>query len=230
MWPFSAKQHLLELFKGFTDYHSHLLPGVDDGVKTLDETLRILDRYDALGVKEVWLTPHIMEDIPNTPQGLRTRFGELCAAYKGTVKLHLAAEHMLDNLFDQRLAANDVLPLGEDGRQLLVETSYFNPPIDFHDTLLRIQSKGYTPVLAHPERYQYMSFGDYDRLKSMGIKFQLNLFSLFGFYGSYAQQKARQLLNKGHYNLCGTDLHSEAHLYTANKFKLTESETEKLPL
>lgn len=115
-------------FHGFTDWHSHILPGVDDGVQTMEEALEILAKYDELGVKEVWLTPHIMEDIPNTTQHLKERFAELRAAYKGNVILHLAAENMLDNLFEERLEKDDLLSIGEKGDHLLVETSYFNPP------------------------------------------------------------------------------------------------------
>lgn len=114
---------------GFTDYHSHILPGVDDGVQTMDESLEILRLYEEQGIKSVWLTPHIMEDIPNTTAHLRDRFAELQAAYTGGVQLHLAAENMLDNLFEERLGKNDLLPLGENGDHLLVETSYFSPPM-----------------------------------------------------------------------------------------------------
>ena len=82
---------------GAADHHSHILPGVDDGVETMDEALRILATYEAMGIKELWLTPHIMEDIPNTPEKLKARFAQLQAAYKGNIALHLAAEYMIDN-------------------------------------------------------------------------------------------------------------------------------------
>ena len=94
MWPFRKKQTLGEsgFFRGFTDWHCHILPGVDDGVQTMEEALQILAEYERLGVKEVWLTPHIMEDIPNTTEKLRDRFTELRTAYQGSVMLHLASE------------------------------------------------------------------------------------------------------------------------------------------
>ncbi|MDE7335811.1 MAG: capsular biosynthesis protein, partial [Muribaculaceae bacterium] len=95
---------------GLTDWHSHILPGVDDGVETLEESLEILAGYEELGIRQVWLTPHIMEDLPNTPAKLRARFEQLCQAYSGPLKLHLAAENMIDNLFLQRLEADDLLP------------------------------------------------------------------------------------------------------------------------
>ena len=193
---------------GFTDHHSHILFGVDDGVKTLEKSLAVLQRYEELGIVEVWCTPHIMEDIPNTPAGLRARFAELCAAYQGPVKLHLAAENMMDQLFEERLEANDLLPLGETGNHLLVETSYFTPPMGMKDILRRIKAKGYFPVLAHPERYVYMDKDDYRELKGMEILFQVNLSSLAGGYGPEAEDKSHWLLKKGFYDLAGSDLHS----------------------
>ncbi len=209
MWPFKKRVSLKDSgsFKGFTDWHSHILPGVDDGVKTMEESLEILHIYEELGIETLWLTPHIMEDIPNTPAQLKARFAELQKAYSGPVKLHLAAENMLDNLFEERLENNELLPLGENGDHLLVETSYFNPPMGMKNMLLGIKAKGYYPVLAHPERYVYMSDSDYRELKDMGVKFQLNLFSLFGFYGETAQKKSKAMQKKGMYDYAGTDLH-----------------------
>ena len=172
MWPFRKKQTLKEsgFFRGFTDWHCHILPDVDDGVQTMDEALQILGEYERLGVKEVWLTPHIMEDMPNTTQHLRARFVELQSAYQGNIALNLASENMLDNLFEERLNKNDLLPIGKAGKHLLVETSYFNPPMDLQNILLRIKAKGYYPILAHPERYLYMNESDYQQLKSINVQ------------------------------------------------------------
>ena len=97
---FFNKKHTIAasgILQGAADHHSHILPGVDDGVETMNEALRILATYETLGIKELWLTPHIMEDIPNTPQKLKARFDELKAAYTGDIQLHLAAEYMIDN-------------------------------------------------------------------------------------------------------------------------------------
>ena len=222
MWPFRKKQtlELSGFFRGFTDWHCHILPGVDDGVQSMDEALQILAEYERLGVKEVWLTPHIMEDIPNTTEKLKLRFVELKTTYQGSVKLHLASENMLDNLFEERLEKNDLLPIGHDGKHLLVETSYFNPPIGLNNILLRIKAKGYYPVLAHPERYLYMNENDYQRLSSMGIEFQLNQFSLFDLYGKEVQKRAKTLQKQGMYNYIGTDLHRIITLQNALRIKL----------
>ena len=105
MWLFSDKVLVREsgLLDGFCDCHCHLLPGVDDGVRERDETMQILEVWASLGVKEVWLTPHIMEDIPNEPEELRKRFETLTGTSTGTIELHLAAEHMMDGPFSKRL-------------------------------------------------------------------------------------------------------------------------------
>ncbi len=209
MWPFRKCISLKDsgIFKGGTDWHSHILPGVDDGVQTMEEALEILRLYEELGVKSVWLTPHIMEDMPNTTVHLRERFSELQAAYIGSVELHLAAENMLDNLFEERLEKNDLLPLGENSDHLLVETSYFSPPMNLYGILGRIKAKGYYPVLAHPERYVYMGESDYQRLKGMGVKFQLNLPSIAGMYGDRIKKKAMSLLSEKTISYIGTDIH-----------------------
>jgi hypothetical protein len=200
------------LLKGITDHHSHILPGVDDGVKTMDESLTILYLMESRGIRKVWLTPHVMEDIPNTTLALKEKFEKLQTAYFGTIELNLAAEYMMDNLFAERLETNDLLPLCEGGYQhLLVETSCFNSPMNLSSILKRIQTKGYRPLLAHPERYLYMDKSDYRALKQEQIAFQLNLPSLTGMYGSHAQKKAASLLKAGMYDLTGTDMHSSEH-------------------
>lgn len=196
------------LLTNFTDHHSHILPGVDDGVKKMETSLKVLERYEQLGIVEVWCTPHVMEDIPNTTAGLQARFAELCEAYQGPIKLHLAAEYMMDELFEERLEQGDLLKLGDEGNQVLVETSYFTPPMDMDAILRRIKQKGIYPMLAHPERYVYMNKERYKELKNNGIRFQLNLSSVAGAYGSEAKDKALWLLKQNFYNIAGSDLHS----------------------
>lgn len=210
MWLLSNKVLVKEsgLLEGFCDYHCHLLPGVDDGVQELAETLDILRLWETVGVREVWLTPHMMEDIPNTTNTLRERFEELGQAYEGSITVRLAAENMLDNLFAERFATGDVLTLGMGEKTLLVETSYYNPPINMNQVIANIKAKGYTPLLAHPERYQYMGMDDYVGWKREGVLLQLNIPSLIGAYGPMVQKKARLLLENGLYDCAGTDTHS----------------------
>lgn len=217
MWPFSSKKNLEEsgLLQGFAECHCHLLPGVDDGVKTLDESLQLLAAYESAGIKSVWLTPHIMEDMPNSTADLRSRFEQLRAAYSGPIELKLASENMLDNIFEERLLEKDFLPLGSLNDHLLVETSFFTPPADLDDKLRRVKEAGYFPLLAHPERYMYMEFSDLENLYSQGIRLQLNLYSLFGMYGPEAEHKAKKMLKKGMYSAVGTDTHRLRQLHFA---------------
>ena len=209
MWPFKSIDSLRksDIFSGFTDWHSHILPGVDDGIKTLEDSLKVLNQYEELGFKRVWLTPHIMEDYPNTPEALREKFENLKKAWTGDVELSLASENMLDTLFEERLSKNEVLPIGEDGRHLLVETSYYTPPMEMDELLESIKKKGYFPVLAHPERYRYMDSDDYWRYRESGILFQMNIVSLVGGYGETAHKKAEWLVANDMIDLLGSDLH-----------------------
>ena len=210
MWLFHKTTVLSRsgLLKGMVDCHSHLLPGVDDGVQSMEESLQILREMEQQGIRRVWLTPHIMEDIPNETLALQRKFRELLQQYRGAVELKLAAEYMLDNLFEERLEKEDLLLLEEGKRFLLVETSYFNPPMDLLSVLQRIQKKGYYPLLAHPERYEYMQKRDYQALKEVHVSFQLNLPSLAGMYGKHVQEKAEALLKAGMYDRTGCDIHA----------------------
>lgn len=281
MWPFNKKRAIAAsgILQGAVDHHSHILPGVDDGVETMEEALRILSRYEKIGIKSVWLTPHIMEDVSNTPEKLIARFEKLKAAYKGSIELNLAAEYMIDNNLHKLLQnncnaaaesvkqdknspsyrrgtsnaqciaegvkdnsnspsskreypqgegvkENPLLPIGNKGNHLLVETSYYNPPMRFKETLRQIKSLGYHPLLAHPERYMYMDNDEYRRLREEGIKFQLNIVSLSGGYGRAVKKKAEWLLENRLYSVCGSDLHSEDAIEYIKECKLNNRQIE----
>lgn len=191
--------------RGRTDRHTHILFGVDDGIRKLEDSLAVLRYEESLGVTDVWCTPHVMEDVPNTTAALKTRFEELVAAYSGPIRLHLAAEYMLDTVFEKRLEARDLLTM-EDST-VLVETSTLTPPVNLFEIFRQMQSAGYRPLLAHPERYRYLKEKDYEELRKLGIHFQLNLPSLVRFYGDTAYNKAIWLLENGFYTEVGSDCH-----------------------
>lgn len=191
--------------QGKTDRHTHILFGVDDGIRKLEDSLAVLRYEESLGVTDVWCTPHVMEDVPNTTAALKARFEELVAAYDGPIRLHLAAEYMLDTVFEERLKARDLLTMEDD--TVLVETSTWTPPVNLFDVLREIQSAGYRPLLAHPERYRYLKEKNYEELRMLGIHFQLNLPSLVRFYGDTAYNKAIWLLEQGFYSEIGSDCH-----------------------
>lgn len=253
MWPFSKKRTIADsgILAWATDHHSHILPGVDDGVESMDEALRILASFEAKGVKELWLTPHIMEDIPNTPARLKARFQELTAAYNGNISLHLAAEYMIDSHLRKLLDTiakskrapmsqagdtqahegnSSLLPIGSKGNHLLVETSYYNPPMRLHETLRQIKSLGYHPLLAHPERYMYMDNNEYTELHNEGVKFQLNLPSICGAYGNTVKKRAQWLLKKGLYDVFGSDTHCEEGVEYLLGSRLNKTHTQLIRL
>ncbi len=204
---FNRRKSILEsgLLKGAVDNHSHILYGLDDGVKTQEDSLAILRFLEEQGVSEVWFTPHVMEDVPNTTEGIRARFAELKAVYQGGLSFHLAAEYMIDTLFEERLANRDLLTHGDD--TVLVETSAVAPPINLWEVLESMRKAGYRPLIAHPERYRYMEKADYKRLYEMGCLLQMNLPSIVGFYGESARERALDLLDKGWYRMVGSDCH-----------------------
>ncbi len=206
---FSRKRSLLlsDFFKGLSDFHSHILPSVDDGVRGVNNALQILAEYEHLGVKRVVFTPHVMEAFSkNNTEYLRSEFEKFNSLYNGNIEISLAAEYMLDNLFDEHLQSNNMLTLRD--KYLLVETSYMFPPMNFEQTLKRISAKGYYVVLAHPERYGYMHVSELKQLKDNGVLFQLNILSLSGYYGGSVKDRAIYLLENGMYNLIGSDIHN----------------------
>ena len=219
---FNRRMSILDsgLLKGAVDQHSHILYGLDDGVKTQEDSLAILRFLEEQGVSEVWFTPHVMEDVPNTTEAIRARFEELKAVYGGGLQLHLAAEYMIDTLFEERLSNRDLLEHGDE--VVLVETSAIAPPINLWVVLDKMLKSGYRPLIAHPERYRYMDRDDYRELHNMGCLLQLNLPSIVGFYGESARQRAQYLLDKGWYRMFGSDCHRMKAIqaqYTAKELK-----------
>ena len=232
MWPFKKSVVNLKqsgFFNGLTDWHSHVLPGVDDGIKTFEDSLKVLDLYEEIGLKKLWLTPHIMEDYPNETSFLKEVYEELKSKWKGNMEICLASENMLDTLFEQRLEKNDLLPIGDEGRHLLIETSYYTPPYGMDDMMDKAISSGYFLILAHPERYRYMEKDDYKRLRDKGILFQLNYLSLFGGYGEAAQKKAEWMIANDMVEILGSDVHNyNAIINHIENSKIQKNKIDKL--
>jgi tyrosine-protein phosphatase YwqE len=219
------------LLRGMTDIHSHFLYGVDDGMQTEEESLAALNYFEQQGVRRIYFTPHVMESFPaNDSVSLKQHFEKLTAKYTGNINLKLSAEYMLDNRFESHLDNEENKPLSIADAYLLVETSYTNPPINFYDIIKKIRKKGYSVILAHPERYLYMDARDYKKLKADGfIFFQLNLLSPTGYYGKQVQEKAEYLLNNDFYTFTGTDIHNlESHKQAFNHKALTAKLTNKI--
>jgi len=203
------------LLRGATDVHCHLLPGVDDGARNFTESLEALRRLYELGVERLYLTPHVMSDVhKNTRSYLLDAFEVFVSrfenfAYRKIPKLKLAAEYMLEPAFEKR-CKEGLLTFAD--AHVLVETSYITPPVGLTSILERLLEKGYSPVLAHPERYRYMDGEEFFGLKNLGVKFQLNMLSLAGAYGKDVRVKSGRMLRKDMYDFAGSDFHHlEAH-------------------
>lgn len=202
------KKKLLDskLLEGATDVHCHILPGVDDGIQTLEHSLEVLKYYEEMGYKRIVCTPHVMAEWnKNNTAFLTEQFNAFKSKTPKSIELRLAAEYMLDARFLDHLKEETLLSY--DGKHVLVETSYLAPSPIMGTQLYELRLAGYEPILAHPERYVYMRQAQYDKLKKEGVKFQLNLLSLMGAYGSGAKEKAEKLLRMGYYDFVGTDTH-----------------------
>lgn len=213
-------------FEGFIDWHSHILPGVDDGIKTAEEALDALDYFSRSGIKKVVFTPHVMHSLPNDRESLLRSFHAFRKQYDGDVALSLGAEYMLDSGFERQFE-NELLYL--DGNKVLVETSYLSAPKNLYEQLFQISVNGNIPVIAHPERYLYMRFPDYYQLKNKDYLLQLNLLSLTGYYGPQVMKNAIYLLEQGMYDMIGTDLHQlETFRKCIDALRISKKQSEAL--
>ncbi len=194
------------------DMHSHLLPGVDDGVKDSDQTLACLQQMVSWGIQRIITTPHVSRDwFPNSSTLLREGQAQLQALADANdlpIQIDVAAEYMLDEFFPDLLKDNDLLTFGAE-RYLLIETGWAAAPQHLEDLLFRIQTRGYVPVLAHPERYTYYHADEesLSQLRNVGCLFQLNWLSLTGRYGSKVRTQAHRLLKNNWVDFVGSDLH-----------------------
>lgn len=212
------KISLTELFPvDFVDIHSHLLPGIDDGAKDLNHSIALIKKMRSYGIKNFITTPHVLGDVyPNSSSIIKEKLAEVKAELLKQnitdVSISAAAEYMMDEQFSKLLENNDILTLKDNF--ILVEMSYFNAPFNLYEILFEIQLKGYKPVLAHPERYNFFhnNFENYYKLKKAGCLFQLNLLSLTPQYGKNVQKVSAKLLNENMYDFVGTDTHHNNHL------------------
>lgn len=214
---FKTKPLLKDLIpENHIDIHSHLLPGIDDGAKTFEDTLRLTKALQKIGISEFITTPHIIQYIWDNTQEqiLESKATTVLELKKNniTVPFNAAAEYLMDDQFVKLFESHNLLTLKDN--YVLVEMSYINPPIQLYAILFDLQVAGYIPVLAHPERYLFYqkNFNEYYKLKRAGCLFQLNLLSVVGYYGAEITTIAEQLLQKGMYDYVGSDVHHDSHL------------------
>ena len=216
---FSKKRIPLTDFftNSFVDIHSHLLPGIDDGAKDIDTSIALILKMASYGIKNFITTPHVLGNVyPNSTAVIKEKLAvvqkELEKREIKGISIQAAAEYMLDEEFSALLEQKDILVLKDN--YILVEMSYFSAPINLYELLFKIQLKGYKPVLAHPERYNFYhsDFKSYYKLKQAGCLFQLNLLSLTDQYGKGVQKISKKLLKENLYDFVGTDTHHQNHL------------------
>ncbi|BAF72508.1 tyrosine-protein phosphatase [Sulfurovum sp. NBC37-1] len=195
------------------DLHSHLIPGIDDGSHSMDESLSLIKGLSALGYKKLITTPHIMSDAyKNGAENINAGLKELQEAVKKKeipVEIEAAAEYYLDDMFYEELKKPEVMSIR--GKYLLFESSYFSKPMQMEEMVFAVGTAGYLPILAHPERYRYIKDPDkeYRRLKELGVLFQVNLNSFGGHYGKNAKALAHFLSEKGMIDFLGSDTHHQ---------------------
>lgn len=199
-----------------TDVHSHLLPGLDDGVQDFTQALDIIRHFHSLGYRRLITTPHVMSDTyRNTSEGILSRLQELQHVLKQAqidVTVEAAAEYYLDEAV-YRMLTDDVPMLTFGQRHLLFETNFLTEPFNLREFIFLANTKGYKPVLAHPERYLYLQndLGKAEDLLDRGVLFQVNISSLTGYYSRPAQLAAQKLIDRGWVHLLGSDCHHQQH-------------------
>lgn len=208
MFFFKRKQSNLDFSSVQIDMHSHLIPGVDDGAMDVADSLQLIKGLKELGFTHLFTTPHSLQDYyPNTKKTLQQGHAMLGGILPDGIALNLSSEYYLDEGFQEQLENNALLPLP--GNRLLIEFSQLFKPRDLERFILDLGTKGYQPILAHPERYSFFHkhFDDYKSLKEMGVEFQVNALSLTDHYGKNANAVAKKLIEKDMIDFIGTDIH-----------------------
>ncbi len=226
---FKKKKTLRELIpQNFVDMHSHLLYGLDDGAKSLTESQKLIADLKSFGFSQFITTPHTTPLVwENTKDQILNQYEKVKKELKmSEADLRVASEYLIDDSFLKRLESEKLLTIKDN--YVLIEMSYINPPIQLYEIIMEINSQGYQPVLAHPERYNFYK-NDYDsfkKLKSAGCLFQINMLSSTGYYGAGIATIADYLLKENMYDFAGSDVHHQKHINAFNseiKLKNTDA-------
>ncbi len=209
------------------DLHSHLIPGIDDGSKSIEESVDLVKALIKLGFHKIITTPHIMSDYyRNTPEIIlsgRDKVREALLKNNIDIPFEAAAEYYYDEYFIDILKTKKLLTIAD--QYLLFELSYLTKPSGVREIIFEMQMKGYKPLLAHPERYPFLRLDEYQEYKQAGCLFQLNILSLTGHYGSQAKHTAELLVENNLIDFVATDLHHMQHIRLIHK---NAAHTEKL--
>ncbi|MFM8849940.1 MAG: tyrosine-protein phosphatase [Cytophagales bacterium] len=193
------------------DVHSHLLAGIDDGSKSWEESIEVLKVLSGLGYQKFITTPHVMSDVyRNEPMGIRAKLTELRSAVETaglSITIEVAAEYYLDEVLMKKITYSEEI-LTFNKTHLLFETNFRNEPLQTKDFIFQATLTGYQLILAHPERYEYMTLAKAEDLRNRGVLFQINILSIMGYYSRPVQKMAQQFIDKGWVELLGSDCHN----------------------
>lgn len=221
---FKSKPTLKELIpKGFVDIHSHILPGIDDGAKNIDESIHLIGEMKKLGFSKIIATPHTYPGLyENTNETIIKSFNLIKSTVKD-IKIDYASEYLVDMSLNAKAEKKNILSLKKNF--VLIEFSFASVPNNLFEIIFKLQHEGYKIILAHPERYSYFynSIENFKKLKKYGCYFQLNLFSTIGYYGSDVIKHSDRLLKSNLIDFVGTDLHNISQLELfSRKIKIKE--------
>jgi len=197
------------------DLHSHFIPEIDDGCQSIEESLVLIQQMKKLGYKKLITTPHIMwHRYPNTIKIIKQALFELRGMLKVKnidIELDATSEYYFDEHFIGLIERKELLPFGKN--YILFELPYTTRPESLEETIIKMIELEYKPILAHPERYRFLtSVRDYRVLKEMGLLFQINANSLVGYYGAEVQKKSIMLGQKGMVDFIGSDIHHQKQM------------------
>ena len=196
-----------------TDMHSHVLPGIDDGAQTPEESIVLIKKMMDLGIRKIIATPHIMLDYyRNDHESIFNALAILKEELKVQnidIDISAAAEHYFDESFEQRVEDRKVLTMGDN--YVLFEFSFINQPINAVAVIQKMRDMGYKPILAHPERYNYMDIDQLKRIRLMGCNLQLNTISLTGYYGKTTKKLAEEMVDNQMVDFISSDMHHPKH-------------------
>ncbi|NCD68176.1 tyrosine-protein phosphatase [Mucilaginibacter agri] len=195
------------------DMHSHVLPGIDDGAQTVEESIVLIRKMMELGIKKIIATPHVMVDMyRNTPETIAAALKILkdkLAEEQIEIDISAAAENLFDEGFEQRIDEGTVMTMGDN--YVLFELSFVSKPPHIIEIIQKMRSKGYQPILAHPERYSYLTMEDYSQIREWGALLQVNTNSVTGYYGVAAKAAAEQLIDAEMVDFISSDMHHPRH-------------------
>jgi len=201
-----------------TDFHSHLIPGIDDGSPDMESSIEMIRKFKDLGYKKLITTPHIMCDYyKNTPEiilsGLEKVRNELFKL-NINIEIEAASEYNLDDGLNELIGNKNILTFGDN--YVLFELPFMNEPRNLQEIIFNFQTAGYKPILAHPERYGFWNnnLDKFEELKAKGVMLQLNLLSLTGHYSPEVKKMAEKLVIANLIDAIGSDCHRIEHLFT----------------